>query len=157
MNETLINFCKEKINEMKKKADHNKNETLISFKIIMIVSLSTPLLIAFGHNIWLEKIIPATLSAIAAFLTAWLQLRKPNQLWTLYRTSQRELEHELNLYLYNAKKYSNSKNKDQILIDDFLHKYYKVNEEWSKLVPTPKDISSINKINKESSPINKAT
>lgn len=139
MTEELLKFCNEKIEEMAKKADHNKRETLWSFKVIMISSLVIPLFIAFGPNEWISKVIPSVLSAVSAFVTAWIQLRKPNQLWTLYRTSQRELEQEVNLYKFESKKYKSSENKEQLLIEEFSEKYYKINEQWAKLVPKSED------------------
>ena len=139
MSNDLVNYCEEKINEMKNKANHNKNETLWSFRIIMISTLAVPLFISFGDSNLLSKVIPSILSAISAFSTAWVQLRKPNQLWSLYRTAQRELENELDLYKFNSKKYSEVEHKEQLLIEEFFSKYYEVNDEWKKLVPKAED------------------
>ena len=139
MSNELIDYCEDKINKMEKKANHNKKETLWSFRIIMFSALAVPLFISFGYNEVLSKVAPSILSAISAFTTAWVQLRKPNQLWSLYRTSQRELENELDLYKFNSQKYCNAENKEQLLIEEFSSKYYKVNEQWKKLVPKTED------------------
>lgn len=146
MNDELVQHCKLKVNEMKRKASHNKNETLWSFKLIMISTLAVPIFISFGDGDIYGKLIPSILAAISAFLTAWLQLRKPNQLWSLYRSAQRDLENELLLYKFGSEKYSDAATKEKILIEDFSKIYMKVNENWTSLVPTKDDVVSASKV-----------
>ncbi|MFT5297678.1 MAG: hypothetical protein ACI9YH_003715 [Colwellia sp.] len=134
----LLEYCQSKINEFEKKAKHNKFESLWSFKIMMISSLAIPLFVSYGTGDFWNKIFPSILSLICAFLTAWIQLRKPQQLWKLYRTSQRELEKELDLYKFNAGKYSNSSKADELLITEFTNKSININANWAKLVPSSK-------------------
>ncbi|MEZ8473753.1 DUF4231 domain-containing protein [Vibrio cyclitrophicus] len=147
--QNVVTDVENKIKHFKSKADHNKNESLRSFKLIMLSSVLAPIFIAYGTgDIW-GKIIPSLLSCLGAFLTAWLQLRKPNQLWTLYRTSQREIESELQLYSFEAGKYKDIEHKDEALIESVNEIYLKTNNGWSALVPNKEDINSI-EANKES-------
>ncbi|EGQ8087465.1 DUF4231 domain-containing protein [Vibrio vulnificus] len=130
-----------KILHFKKKADHNKLESLWSFKLIMISTLSSPLFVAFGTTEFYSKIVPAFLSLIAAGLTAWVQLRKPQNLWKTYRTAQRRLEVELEKYQFEIGEYSGD-DKDKKVITKASDIYVDVHEQWSDLVPSPDDIKS---------------
>lgn len=130
-----------KITHFKKKADHNKRESLWSFKLIMISTLASPLFVAFGTTELSSKFVPALLSLIAAGLTAWIQLRKPQNLWKTYRTAQRKLEVELEKYQFGIDEYSDD-DKDTKVITKANDIYVAVHEQWSKLVPSPDDIKS---------------
>ncbi|MGK0254966.1 MAG: hypothetical protein ACI9OE_002482 [Mariniflexile sp.] len=134
----LLEYCQSKINEFEKKAKHNKFESLWSFKIMMVSSLAIPLFVSYGIGDFWNKVFPSVLSLTCAFLTAWIQLRKPQKLWKLYRTSQRELEKELDLYKFKAGKYSESSKADELLISEFTNKSIHINASWAKLVPSSK-------------------
>lgn len=136
-----ITSTKSKIEHFKKKANHNKTEALWSFKLIMLSTVIVPVLIAYGSNDLWGKILPSILSCLSAFLTAWIQLRKPNQLWKLYRTAQRKLESELELYQCNAGKYKDENLKDILIIERVNKIYLSVNADWSLLIPNQKDLS----------------
>ncbi|MEZ8383129.1 DUF4231 domain-containing protein [Vibrio splendidus] len=131
-----------KISHFKKKADHNKRESLWSFKLIMASTLTSPLFVAFGTTELYSKFVPAFLSIIAAGLTAWVQLRKPQNLWKTYRTAQRKLEVELERYQFEIDEYSGS-DKDKNVIAKANDIYVDVHDQWSQLVPSPEDIKSI--------------
>lgn len=139
VNNELVAFCEKKIAELKAKADHNKMESLWSFKIMMLSSLSMPILISYGSDsiLW-GKILPSILSMLVAFLTSWVQHRKPQQLWRLYRTSQRKLEYELEFYRFGKEKYRNSQDPEEELIIELSKINLDTNEEWAKLVPSEK-------------------
>ncbi|HIF9443834.1 TPA: DUF4231 domain-containing protein [Photobacterium damselae] len=130
-----------KILHFKNKADHNKHESLWSFKLIMISTLASPLFVAFGTIELYSKFVPAFLSLVAAGLTAWVQLRKPQNLWKTYRTAQRRLEVELEKYLFEIDEYSGD-DKDQKIITKANDIYVDVHKQWSELVPSPDDIKS---------------
>lgn len=144
-NDPIHALIKQKIAHYKKKADHNKRESLWSFKIIMLSTVIVPILIAYGHNELWSKVLPSIFSCISAFLTAWLHLRKPNQLWTLYRTVQRELESELELYQYSAGPYKEKDAKDTLVVERVNEIYLSTNTSWSSLIPNQKDVESFTK------------
>ncbi|HEK0906694.1 TPA: DUF4231 domain-containing protein [Pseudomonas putida] len=101
-NSTPEKFCKSLIAGFKVKAKHNKQESMFFFMLTMLGSLAAPLFVTLGGDDFiLTKVIPSILSALVAFGTAWLQLRKPQHLWALYRGCQRKLED--NLYRYKFK------------------------------------------------------
>src|SRR5688572_13580665 len=75
----------------KAKAAHNKAESLFCFSIVVFATSATTLFVTLGQGYWFGKVIPAVLSAAATAATAWLQLRRPQHLWELYRGIQREI------------------------------------------------------------------
>ncbi|ASG03211.1 DUF4231 domain-containing protein [Vibrio anguillarum] len=147
MTHNLESKVTSKIKHFKDKADHNKREALWGFKAIMFTTVSVPLFIAFGVDEFWSKYVPAIFSSVSAFTTAWLQLRKPNYLWTLYRTVERNLESHLELYTYNAGEYQNSENKDVLLIENMNKICLNANSSWVALVPNDKDLEKVDKKN----------
>lgn len=145
MENSQVKNAKIKIDHFKEKADHNKREALWSFRIIMLSTVAIPTLIAFGDDEFLSKLLPSCLSCLSAFLTAWIQLRKPNQLWKLYRTTQRQLESELELYQFSAGLYKNEKTRDTLIVERINEIYLSTNDGWSQLVPNKSDIKENSK------------
>lgn len=129
-----------KISHFKRKADHNKRESLLSFKLIMIATLTGPMFVSFGQTDLYGKVIPATLSLVAAGLTAWVQLRKPQNLWKTYRTAQRRLEVELEKYEFQIEEYSGIE-KDRNLILKANEIYIDAHDKWVELVPSPDKVN----------------
>lgn len=138
-----IQFCIDKINEIDKKADHNKDEALRAFKLVMVSTLSAPMFVAFGDGIIWGKIIPSCLSLMAAMATAWLQLRKPQQLWAIYRTAHRELEYELNMYKFNSGDYENLSEPHKLLVSRSCDIGLDVHNKWLGLVPSPESLNAV--------------
>src|SRR4051794_39905675 len=83
-----------------RKATHNKTEALLCFSTVIGCSLLAPMFVTLGEGLVWGKIIPSALSLLAAGMTTWLQLRKPQQLWALYRTCQRRLEYQQAAFTY---------------------------------------------------------
>lgn len=140
-------FCDRLIGAFAEKAHHNKRESLLSFWIVLIGTLSTPLFIAFGHlitgpnDVW-TRFVPALLSVIAAGSTAWLQLRKPQQLWALYRDAQRRLEDLRNRHRYELDEFSND-DRDQRLAAATTKIALSVHHKWMPMIPNPENLGSI--------------
>lgn len=129
----------------KRKADHNKSESIWCFRSVMVCSLLAPLFVSLGDGIWVSKVIPSGLSAIAAFSTAWLQLRKPQTLWTVYRTAQRKIETTLVHYRYGVDVYEGLTNEtaDKLLIYKVTCFASEAHNTWTKAVP---DAMSLNNV-----------
>lgn len=132
-------YAQQQINHYKKKADHNKSESVWCFRGVMVCSLLAPIFLSLGEGIWLSKVIPSLLSAIAAFCTAWLQLRKPQALWTVYRTAQRKIERTLIHYQFNVEKFDDSSQSidkaDKLLISEVTSFSSEAHNVWTKNVP----------------------
>jgi hypothetical protein len=146
-------FCKSVIQGFKEKSSHNKNESMFCFWLSMGGALAAPIFVTLGEdfatflgcygNVFiLSKLIPSLLSVSVAFSTAWLQLRKPQQLWALYRTSQRELEDNLYKYQYKVADYDNHKNPDKHLVENVTKIALDAHYSWLPMVPNPEDIKS---------------
>lgn len=136
-NKNATDYCQEKIQHFTKKAAHNKTESLWCFRLIMVSTLLIPVLVTLGTDIWFSKVIPSLLSALAAFCTAWIQLRKPQELWSLYRTTQRELEDQLIKYQYQLEEYEVSENIDKLLVKNVANLTLQTHQKWIPIVPNP--------------------
>jgi Protein of unknown function (DUF4231) len=146
-------FCKTIITGFKKKSSHNKNESMVCFWLSMGGALAVPVFVTlgddmarmlgdYGSSFVFSKLVPTILSAAVAFSTAWLQLRKPQQLWALYRTSQRELEDNLYKYQYRISEYSTHPEPDKLLIENVSRIALDAHYSWLPMVPNPEDIRS---------------
>lgn len=138
-------FVKSLIQSFKLKATHNKNESMICFWTAMGGALAAPLFLTLGSGIFLEKVVPSSLSALVAFSTAWLQLRKPQHLWALYRTSQRELEDNLYKFQYNIMDYKDSVDPTSLLIERAAKIALDAHYAWLPIVPNPENLQGSNK------------
>lgn len=127
----------------KKKADHNKNESLGCFIVVVACSLISPLFVTLGEGVLLGKIVPSILSLSAAGSTAWLQLRKPQNLWSLYRDCQRRIEDHLYKYEHRLAEYEASDVERSKLLADIVRTVaWDAHQKWLPLVPTPEAIGS---------------
>jgi hypothetical protein len=129
-------------NGLQEKADHNKREAQASFYAIICFTLAAPLFVTLGSGVILGKLVPATLSVLAAAATAWLQLRKPQRLWAIYRRAQRELEREKIAYNFGLDEYAQAPDRDKLLASKVSAIAFRVHEQWEGLVPEPESIVS---------------
>jgi hypothetical protein len=128
--ETVVAFCQRTLNGIKAKADHNKAEALWCIRITMGSALVLPLFVTLGEGVVFGKIVPSVLSLVAAAGTAWLQQRRPQQLWGLYRTAQRELEDQQTKYRYRLLDYEKSENPDKLLAERVAAVALNLHQQW---------------------------
>ncbi|WP_323163944.1 DUF4231 domain-containing protein [Pseudomonas atacamensis] len=138
-------FAKAIINGFKNKAAHNKNESMYFFWLAMGGALTAPLFLTLGTGVFWEKIVPSVLSALVALSTAWLQLRKPQQLWALYRTSQRELEDNLYKFQYRILDYKDSSEPEKLLIERVSKIALDAHYSWLPMVPNSESLQTPSK------------
>jgi hypothetical protein len=137
-------YCQGKVRHFESKADHNKREALTIFLLLISCTLAAPLFITLAQSVFFGKAVPATLSTIAAGCAIWLQQRKPQQLWALYRTTQRQLENEHAGYTFSIQDYATATNPEKLLAQRVALISMHANEAWASLVPNPdKVISSL--------------
>jgi hypothetical protein len=141
MNESALEYANKIATGFKDKANHNKNESLTCFTIIIASSLSAPLLITLGEGVFLSKILPSILSVLAAGLTSWLQLRKPQKLWSMYRGAQRNIEDQITRYNYKIGDYKTSTDLDALLAENIADIALNAHNEWTAVIPTPETLS----------------
>jgi SMODS and SLOG-associating 2TM effector domain 1 len=130
-------LCGNQIDEFKKKADHNKRESLQCFIVIIASTLAAPLFVTLGSDWITGKLIPSILSLVAAGATSWLQLRKPQRLWSLYRTAQRQLEDHRYRYDFHLSPYSEEEPADKLLASNVADILMAVHNQWVPLIPSP--------------------
>ncbi len=108
----------------------------------MISTLSAPLLVSLGEGVFLAKVLPSILSAVAAFCTAWLQLRKPNELWSTYRNAQRQIEVQITHFDFNVAEYRElgAEKCNELLALNVSQLVLDTNNQWLKNVPKPSNL-----------------
>ena len=141
---SALEICQHISEGLNKKANHNKRESLWGFKLIMLSTLTTPVLLNISDDWIVSKLIPSVFALIASFFTAWIKLRKPESLWGLYRTSQRKIENEIRYYQFSLSPYD-TENADEILIKNVTEIYDKTHDNWLNIIPNIEDVSSLNK------------
>jgi hypothetical protein len=151
-NDNPNELCRRLITHYEAKADHNKKETLRCFVLIVVCTLLTPVFITLGSGMWLGKVVPSVLSLLAAGATAWLQQRKPQQLWALYRTAQRELEVEKLSYDYQINHYEKADNPDKVLARKVTAIVENTHRLWVPVVPSPDSLKLVATTNKAAGP-----
>ena len=97
---------------------------VIEAKLYLGSDNKQPLFVGFGEGVWFGKVIPSVLSALAAFCTAWIQLRKPHELWAIYRNAQRQIEIQITHFEFSIGEFEEKEEKL-----DFI--------DWLKLKNTP--------------------
>ncbi|MFA0312933.1 hypothetical protein BH581_02000 [Vibrio splendidus] len=130
--QSAISLTKSWITHFKTKSDHNKSESLWCFRFIMLGSIVAPILLTLGETTFVSKVLPSICSGIAAFCTAWLQLRKPQVLWTTYRTAERNLESLTIKHKFRVDDFDglSDEDADKMLASKTVDVISKVNADW---------------------------
>jgi hypothetical protein len=157
--ETAVAYYSEVRKGLREKANHNKQESQIGFFSIICFTLTAPLFVTMGEGWFWGKLLPAILSVLAGGATAWLQLRKPQRLWAIYRRAQRELEREKAAYDFGLNPYGEATGRDKMLAAKVSEIAFRVHEQWEGLVPEPDTLTvktpSISHSNPEPIPFKK--
>lgn len=139
-------------NEVKNKANKNKTKTILLFFIILFTTIFTPLLILVPYDdylsgftlVFVSKILPALLTSIGGISSGWLQLRKPQEKWIIYRTYQREIEKSIIDFTHNINGYTDD-NKEKKIVETVSEKHKDLHSEWVKKAPKLEDILKLGK------------
>lgn len=139
---SVADYSAEQVRHFEQKAKHNKRESLWCFRLIMLSTLTAPLLVSLGEGLWFGKVVPSILSALAAFCTAWIQLRKPQELWSIYRGAQRQIELQITHYEFSIGEFKNcdENEKDKLLAYNVSKITLDTHELWRNRVPEPSTI-----------------
>jgi hypothetical protein len=132
-----LTFAQTTCTGFKVKADHNKNESLWSLILILTSSLCAPLFITLAEGIFWSKAVPSILSVFAAGLTSWLQLRKPQKLWSMYRGAQRQIEDQITKFKFKIGDYKESEDPGMLLAERVAEVALNAHNEWTSFVPSP--------------------
>ena len=142
--DSALEYYKSVRKGMREKANHNKMEAQICFATIIACTLLAPLFVTLGEGVFLAKVLPSFLSVAAGGLTSWLQLRKPQRLWVLYRRAQRELEEQKANYDFKDEDFADAEEPDKLLARKVTHVARWVHNSWEGLVPEPDMLSGEN-------------
>lgn len=140
---TAIDYADEVRRHFERKANHNKNESLGVLTLILLATTLSPLFISFGEDVWYGKIIPSVLSLAAASLTAWMQLRRPQQLWGIYRDAERQIEVQIARCRYAVGDYGENgvtRSPEKLLVDSVTSILMATHERWMGVLPGPESI-----------------
>jgi hypothetical protein len=143
METCALDYAKKTCSGIKEKADVNKKGSTALFLGLLIPTAISPILILLPFDGFIFRIIPATITAIAAICSAWMQLRKPQERWVIYRTAQREIEYEIDQYTSRINDYK-GEDRDEILADRISKRALQLHYEWIPIFPKTNDISRIN-------------
>ncbi|TXM66566.1 DUF4231 domain-containing protein [Methylobacterium sp. WL69] len=140
--DSVLDYYKSMRKGMREKANQNKLESQLSFTTIIACTLLAPLLVTLGDGIFLSKVVPSLLSVTAGGLTSWLQLRKPQRLWVLYRRAQRELEEQKANFDFKDGDFADTAEADKLLARKITQIACWVHNSWEGLVPEPEMLAS---------------
>jgi hypothetical protein len=125
------------------KAEHNKHESLTSFLVVIVATLAVSGFVAFGNDTLTSKIIPLCLSLLATATSTWLQFRKPHQLWAIYRSAQRYVEHHIVQFRYKIGDYEQAEDREKLLAKHVSQIALAAHEMWVPLVPSPEGLERL--------------
>lgn len=125
---------------MREKADHNKSEAQLCFAAIIACTLVAPLFVTLSDSFFWGKALPSFLSVTAAGLTSWVQLRRPQKLWVIYRRAQRELEQLKADYDFKDGQFASDPAPEKLLARKVTAVGRWVHDQWEGLVPEPEAI-----------------
>lgn len=135
--DTALEYYRSIRKGMREKANHNKTEAQACFATIITCTLLAPLFVTLGDGVLWAKVVPSLLSVTAGGLTSWLQLRKPQRLWVLYRRAQRELEEQKANYDFKDGEFADAAEPDKLLARKVTHVARWVHDSWEGLIPEP--------------------
>jgi hypothetical protein len=143
MPDDVLKLAESAIAEFKSKADHNKSESLFCFIVVVTFSLTSPLFVTLAEGVFWAKVFPSVLSLSVAASTAWLQLRKPQSLWSIYRDSQRQIEDGLCKYHYRLAEFDASEEERCRLLAEVVRAVaWDSHQKWLSLVPKSDAVGS---------------
>ncbi|MBW8298206.1 MAG: DUF4231 domain-containing protein [Hydrogenophaga sp.] len=134
---TVEEFYSDVRRGFREKSNSNKLESQIAFACVICFTLASPLFVTLATDWYFAKMTPAILSVLAAIATSWLQLRKPQRLWSLYRRAQRLLEKEKTDYDYRLNDYESCDAPEKLLAMKISEVAFWAHEQWEALVPEP--------------------
>lgn len=138
MNEdaSALEYAKGQRKHFGDKADTNKRRTNWLLAVIIVASLATPLFVTLGVGVVVGKVVPSVLSLLATAATTWMQVRKPNDRWALYRGAERAIEFEIARYSHGVEEYDVEKPaRDKLLARRVARLSRDTHTRWESLVP----------------------
>lgn len=120
---TESSYLEDRLTEQMKwyetKANENKSRFQIFQTVIIIASVIIPIVNLIDFATFEIRIISSVLGGTVAGVTAFIQLKKYQENWLLYRATEENLKKEKYLFLYDAGPYSDAidDNRKKILVE----------------------------------------
>jgi hypothetical protein len=117
------NYVEDRLSEQMKwyetKANENKSRFHIFQTIIVIASVIIPIINLINFAPFEIRIVSSILGGTVTGITAFIQLKKYQENWLLYRATEENLKKEKYLFLYDAGPYSDAKddNRKKVLVE----------------------------------------
>lgn len=126
----------------RRRAFCTKMEAQALFFAAICFTLASPLFVTLGDGWFFSKLVPSSLSVCAALATTWLQIRKPQKLWVLYRRAQRELEREKIACDFGLHDFETCNDRGKLLAQKVADIVFNIHERWEPLMPEPESVIS---------------
>ena len=101
-----------------------------------------PVFIGLASNFWLGRVVPSVFAALAAIGTAWVQIERPHERWSLYRRYHRAFQMDRILYVNGVDPY-NRDDRDTVLIERLTLGQMELHDEWAGLLPATAEVASM--------------
>ena len=117
------NYVEGRLSEQMKwyesKANENKSRFHVFQTIIIVASVIIPIVNLINLATFEIRIISSILGGTVVGVTAFIQVKKYQENWLLYRATEENLKKEKYLFLYDAGPYSDAKddNRKKILVE----------------------------------------
>ena len=141
---TPLEYVKSQKDHFRDKANRNKRIVNYSMAIIILSSVMSPVFILISNDFWISKLVPSLLGSLAAFCTYWIQLKKPQEKWILFRTAEKEIESEISNFIYSCDQKKENENELAVRVSKYVKN---VHQSWIPLVPIKKDFELLQKSN----------
>lgn len=142
---TLLDECEKVRLSIGLKADRNKRRARWATLALAGSTVLIPVTIVVSgryFDFWLGKVAPSILAAITALVTAWVQIERPHERWSLFRRYQRLLEGDELLYKTHAPPF-NGEDRDTDFAATLARRQMDLHDEWAGLLPRSSDVSGL--------------
>lgn len=130
-----VTYARKILKSVSTKADENKRLTNLLFFAVLAATVFSPILILLPiPQLW-SKIAPAVFTGFAALASGWVQLKRPQERWALYRTAQREIEFEIDQHEFGLGEYTDPQARDSVLAETVSKRALQLHYEWLPMVP----------------------
>ncbi len=146
---SALDYAEKTKKGIEEKADENKSLSTRLFLIILISTVISPILILLPFGDVYSKYLPALMTASAALASYWLQLRKPQDRWVIYRGAQREIEYQIDQYNFGNDEYGKADDKEKLLADRVSKRALQLHYEWVPFAPKAEEIEKLLKGEKD--------
>jgi hypothetical protein len=124
------------------KADKNKVRARNATLFLTGATAFIPVFIGLGSGLWLGRVVPSVLAALAAVGAAWVQIERPHERWSLYRRHHRAFQMDHVKYVNRVEPYQ-GEDRDAVLVNRLAAGQMELHNEWAGLLPSTSEVASL--------------